>query len=129
MERSEEKVLAFMWLSIPFSQGVKKDLQTIKEKKTVWSFSRTWHHFREGEEGGIVGHITGGEEESRLLLVKCSQLLLQLLMVWRVPRDVSCPARARSVFIQGRTATQKRWKIINTLQWELYFLGSVRDHI
>ena len=43
----------------------------------------------QGEEGRVVGHVAGGEDQGRLLVVQVGQLLLQFLVEERVARDVS----------------------------------------
>jgi len=42
----------------------------------------------QGEEGGVVGHVAGGEDQGGLLLVQGGQLRLQLLVENRVARNV-----------------------------------------
>lgn len=54
----------------------------------------TRQHLCEGEEGGVIGHKAGGEEECSILLVKVSQFLLQFNVEFTGARDVpgtSCP--------------------------------------
>ena len=46
----------------------------------VTEYLAPWQLPGQGEEGGVVGHITGGEDEGSLIVVQGGQLRLKLLV-------------------------------------------------
>jgi len=61
-------------------------------------------------EGGIVGHVAGGEDQGRLFLVQVSKLSLKGLMKGSVSSDVPGPTRASSQVIKGVPARKNNNK-------------------
>lgn len=61
----------------------------------------TWQHPGQSEEGGVVGHEAGGEQERRVLPVQVGQLPLQVHVELAGPGDVPGAAGPSAVLLQG----------------------------
>ena len=78
------------------------------------------------EEGRIVGHVAGGEEESGRLVVEAGQLRLQPLVEQRVAGDVTGAAGAGAVLPQrGTVAQQHRITVGTVAQQHRVTVGAV----
>lgn len=58
-----------------------------------------WHHLSQGEEGGVVGHKTGREQERRIFAVEVGQCLLQFYVELARSRNIpSSPSSSTMLF-------------------------------
>ena len=81
----------------------------------------TGQHLGQGEEGGVVGHEAGGEDQCAILPVQLGQLSLQGHVDVAGARYVPGPPRACSMLLQGLAGSSVTyWYIIS-----VFLLGLV----
>ena len=83
----------------------------------------TWKHLRQSEEGRVICHEAGGEDESCVLLVELGQLLLQRHVVVTSAGDVPGAPRSCTVLLQGITKITQdaRWIHVARSSPSFYF--------
>ena len=61
----------------------------------------TWNGLGQSEEGGVIGNVAAGEQQSPLLLVQVGQGALQVLVHHRVTGNVPSTPGSGAVIVNG----------------------------